>query len=129
MPEPARDDPFIRIEWELEACLELIDAAELGRRRGLHWWVITELPSVLHWPPEYIGLGNDRVSIGSNGLTQIMPGIEVSVAPDAVAATRRAVAAAERPGSARPRTGAFACLNLVLDSPLKDCHHDRSPRT
>src|SRR5450759_2576815 len=31
--------PFVRTRWELEACLELMEASPLGRQRGLHRWV------------------------------------------------------------------------------------------
>src|SRR5690606_2705531 len=58
--------PFVRTRWELEACLELVDASPLGRQRGMHRWVMAEVPSVVHWLPEYVGLGIDGVSIGSN---------------------------------------------------------------
>lgn len=147
--------PFVRTRWELETCLSLVDMSPLGSQRGLHRWVMAEVPSVTYWLPEYIGLGVDGVSIGSNDLTQLVLGVDrdseicaelfdesdgavldaigrivatarkhgitsslcgqapsanpaftehlvrmgitsVSVNPDAVAATRRAVAAAER---------------------------------
>ncbi|KUH70098.1 phosphoenolpyruvate synthase [Mycolicibacterium novocastrense] len=68
--------PFVRTKWELEACLELVDASPLGRQRGLHRWVMAEVPSVVHWLPEYIGMGIDGVSIGSNDLTQLMLGVD-----------------------------------------------------
>ena len=68
--------PFVRTKWELEECLSLIDASPLGRQRGLHRWVMAEVPSVVHWLPEYIGMGIDGVSIGSNDLTQLMLGVD-----------------------------------------------------
>ena len=147
--------PFVRTRWELEECLSLVDASRLGHQRGLHRWVMAEVPSVVHWLPSYVGMGIDGVSIGSNDLTQLMLGVDrdsdlcaelfdesdpavldtigqiietatilgitsslcgqapstnpafaehlvrfgitsVSVNPDAVGATRRAIAAAER---------------------------------
>ncbi|MEU1998194.1 phosphoenolpyruvate synthase [Nocardia gamkensis] len=68
--------PFVRTRWELEACLHIIDGSPLGRQRGLHRWVMAEVPSVVHWLPEYVGLGIDGVSIGSNDLTQLMLGVD-----------------------------------------------------
>ncbi len=68
--------PFVRTRWELEECLTLVDASPLGRHRGLHRWVMAEVPSVVHWLPEYIGMGIDGVSIGSNDLTQLMLGVD-----------------------------------------------------
>lgn len=68
--------PFVRTKWELEACLELVDDSPLGRQRGLRRWVMAEVPSVAHWLPEYIGLGVDGVSIGSNDLTQLVLGVD-----------------------------------------------------
>ena len=68
--------PFVRTKWELEACLALVDASPLGRQRGLRRWVMAEVPSVAYWLPEYIGLGIDGVSIGSNDLTQLVLGVD-----------------------------------------------------
>ncbi len=68
--------PFVRTRWELEECLALVDASPLGRQRGLHRWVMAEVPSVVHWLPSYVGMGIDGVSIGSNDLTQLMLGVD-----------------------------------------------------
>jgi len=68
--------PFVRTRWELEACLEAVDASPLGRQRGLHRWVMAEVPSVVYRVPEYAAMGIDGVSIGSNDLTQLMLGVD-----------------------------------------------------
>jgi pyruvate, water dikinase len=68
--------PFVRTRWELERCLELIDASPLGRQRGLRRWIMAEVPSVIYRIPEYAALGIDGVSIGSNDLTQLMLGVD-----------------------------------------------------
>ncbi len=68
--------PFVRTAWELEACLELVEASPLGRQRGLHRWVMAEVPSVVYRIPEYAAMGIDGVSIGSNDLTQLMLGVD-----------------------------------------------------
>jgi pyruvate,water dikinase len=75
-PSVALMIPFVRTRWELEACLQLVDDSPLGRQRGLRRWVMAEVPSVAHWLPEYIGLGVDGVSIGSNDLTQLVLGVD-----------------------------------------------------
>ena len=68
--------PFVRTRWELERCLELIDASPLGRQRGLLRWIMAEVPSVVYRIPEYAAMGVDGVSIGSNDLTQLMLGVD-----------------------------------------------------
>lgn len=68
--------PFVRTRWELEACLELVDRSPLGRQRGLHRWVMAEVPSAAFWIPEYAAMGIDGVSIGSNDLTQLVLGVD-----------------------------------------------------
>ncbi len=68
--------PFVRTKWELEACLETMDASPLGRQRGLVRWIMAEVPSVVYRIPEYAQMGIDGVSIGSNDLTQLMLGVD-----------------------------------------------------
>ena len=68
--------PFVRTRWELEACLEAIDASPLGRQRGLRRWVMAEVPSIVYRLPEYATMGIHGVSIGSNDLTQLMLGVD-----------------------------------------------------
>jgi len=68
--------PFVRTRWELEACLEMIEKSPLGRQRGLHRWVMAEVPSAAYWIPEYAKLGIDGASIGSNDLTQLVLGVD-----------------------------------------------------
>jgi pyruvate,water dikinase len=68
--------PFVRTLWELEACLELIEASPLGRQDGLKRWIMAEVPSVAFRIPEYAALGIDGVSIGSNDLTQLVLGVD-----------------------------------------------------
>ncbi|HMK11615.1 MAG TPA: putative PEP-binding protein, partial [Acidimicrobiales bacterium] len=68
--------PFVRTKWELEACLELIDASPLRNDRSLRRWIMAEVPSVVHWLPDYAALGIDGVSIGSNDLTQLVLGVD-----------------------------------------------------
>ncbi len=67
--------PFVRTRWELAACLDAINASPLGSQRGLHRWVMAEVPSIAYWIPEYAALGIDGVSIGSNDLTQLVLGV------------------------------------------------------
>ncbi|MCP4228128.1 MAG: phosphoenolpyruvate synthase [Actinomycetia bacterium] len=68
--------PFVRTLWELEACLEAIDASPLGRQRGLKRWIMAEVPSVIPRIADYASLGIDGVSIGGNDLTQLMLGVD-----------------------------------------------------
>ncbi len=68
--------PFVRTAWELDACLEAVDASPLGDHRSMKRWVMAEVPSVVYRIPEYARMGIDGVSIGSNDLTQLMLGVD-----------------------------------------------------
>ena len=66
--------PFVRTAWELEACLQVVDASPVGG--SLPVWVMAEVPSVAYWIPTYASMGITGVSIGSNDLTQLMLGVD-----------------------------------------------------
>ena len=66
--------PFVRTAWELEACLEVVDASRLAG--SIPVWVMAEVPSVAYWIPTYATMGISGVSIGSNDLTQLMLGVD-----------------------------------------------------
>ena len=66
--------PFVRTAWELEACLDLVNASPVGGEVPL--WVMAEVPSVAYRIPDYAAMGIAGVSIGSNDLTQLMLGVD-----------------------------------------------------
>ncbi len=66
--------PFVRTAWELEACLDVVDASPVAG--ALPVWVMAEVPSVAYWIPTYAGMGITGVSIGSNDLTQLVLGVD-----------------------------------------------------
>lgn len=68
--------PFVRTDWELEACLDVIDHSPLAGHRTLPVWVMAEVPSVAYWIPRYAEMGVQGVSIGSNDLTQLVLGVD-----------------------------------------------------
>jgi pyruvate,water dikinase len=66
--------PFVRTAWELEACLDVVDASPVAG--SLPVWVMAEVPSVAYYIPTYAGMGIEGVSIGSNDLTQLVLGVD-----------------------------------------------------
>jgi pyruvate,water dikinase len=66
--------PFVRTAWELEACMQVVDASPVAG--SLPVWVMAEVPSVAYWIPTYADMGIQGVSIGSNDLTQLMLGVD-----------------------------------------------------
>ncbi len=66
--------PFVRTAWELDRCLEIIEAHPAAR--GLPIWVMAEVPSVAYWIPTYASMGIEGVSIGTNDLTQLTLGVD-----------------------------------------------------
>jgi pyruvate,water dikinase len=68
--------PFVRTEWELHACLDLVRRSALAGDAELQLWVMAEVPSVLWRIPDYARLGVTALSIGSNDLTQLVLGVD-----------------------------------------------------
>lgn len=68
--------PFVRTGSEFRACKRLIDQSGLTDDRSFQLWVMAEVPSVVTWLEEYVGLGATGVSIGSNDLTQLILGVD-----------------------------------------------------
>lgn len=68
--------PFVRTRWEAEACMELVDESPLGSARHFERWLMAEVPSVVHYLPDYRKLGFTGLSIGSNDLTQLVLGVD-----------------------------------------------------
>jgi pyruvate,water dikinase len=68
--------PFVRTEWEMRQCMELIRRGPTGGDRNLKVWVMAEVPSVIWRIPEYAALGVTALSIGSNDLTQLVLGVD-----------------------------------------------------
>jgi pyruvate, water dikinase len=66
--------PFVRTAWELERCLNLVQAHPTAA--SLPVWVMAEVPSVAYWIPTYAEMGIEGVSIGSNDLTQLVLGVD-----------------------------------------------------
>jgi pyruvate,water dikinase len=66
--------PFVRTAWELERCLEIVQAHPSAS--SLPVWVMAEVPSVAYWIPTYAEMGIEGVSIGSNDLTQLVLGVD-----------------------------------------------------
>jgi pyruvate,water dikinase len=66
--------PFVRTAWELERCLNLVQAHP--QAANLPIWVMAEVPSVAYWIPTYAEMGIEGVSIGSNDLTQLVLGVD-----------------------------------------------------
>ena len=66
--------PFVRTAWELERCLNIVQAHPTAA--SLPVWVMAEVPSVAYWIPTYADMGIEGVSIGSNDLTQLVLGVD-----------------------------------------------------
>ena len=68
--------PFVRTTDELRRVKELIDAGGLQQGPDFKLWMMVEVPSNIFLLDQFIDLGIDGISIGSNDLTQLILGID-----------------------------------------------------
>ncbi|MSP78565.1 MAG: phosphoenolpyruvate synthase [Dehalococcoidia bacterium] len=68
--------PFIRSPKELAKVKDMMEASGLKRENGLKLWMMCEVPTNVILLEEFLDVGIDGVSIGSNDLTQLTLGID-----------------------------------------------------
>ena len=68
--------PFVRTVAELVAVKKIISAAGLYRSNSFRLWMMVEIPSNVILLEEFIKVGIDGVSIGSNDLTMLILGTD-----------------------------------------------------
>jgi pyruvate,water dikinase len=68
--------PFIRTIDELKRTKKIMEAEGLKRSDDFKLWIMVEVPSTVFLIEEFIRVGIDGVSIGSNDLTQLILGVD-----------------------------------------------------
>lgn len=68
--------PFVRTPQELAKVKKIIDTAGLARSAMFKLWMMVEIPSNVILLDQFIDVGIDGVSIGSNDLTQLILGVD-----------------------------------------------------
>ncbi len=68
--------PFVRTAEELRQIKEIIDEEGLRRSSRLKLWIMVEVPSSAILLEEFVKVGIDGVSIGSNDLTMLTLGVD-----------------------------------------------------
>ena len=68
--------PFVRTVRELSEVKKIIAAAGLSRSSSFKLWLMVEIPSNVLLLEEFVAVGIDGVSIGSNDLTMLTLGVD-----------------------------------------------------
>ena len=68
--------PFVRTVDELARCKEIMEAEGLKRSDEFKLWMMAEVPSNIIIMEQFLEVGIDGISIGSNDLTQLTLGID-----------------------------------------------------
>ena len=68
--------PFVRVPWELIRIKEIISDYGLFNLHGFKLWMMVEVPAAAIMLKEFIDIGIDGVSIGTNDLTMMILGVD-----------------------------------------------------
>ena len=64
--------PFVRVPWELVRIKEILKKFGILDLPGFKLWIMVEVPSCALNIEEFLKIGIDGVSIGSNDLTMML---------------------------------------------------------
>jgi len=68
--------PFVRTVEELKACKKLLSSFGLTRKGNFELYMMVEVPSAIILMDDFIDVGIDGISIGSNDLTMLILGVD-----------------------------------------------------
>lgn len=68
--------PFVRVPWELIKIRQMVESFGLFKLPGFKLWIMVEVPSCALNLEEFIKIGIDGVSIGTNDLTMMLLGVD-----------------------------------------------------
>lgn len=68
--------PFVHLPWELTQVKKIVASKGLLRSPSFKLWMMVEIPSNVVLLEDFIKVGIDGVSIGSNDLTMLMLGVD-----------------------------------------------------
>jgi pyruvate,water dikinase len=68
--------PFVRTVDEMARTKQLLEAEGLKRSEDFKLWMMVEVPSNVFLIEEFLAVGIDGISIGSNDLTQLILGVD-----------------------------------------------------
>ncbi|MEK7633955.1 MAG: phosphoenolpyruvate synthase [Patescibacteria group bacterium] len=68
--------PFVRVPWELIKIRQMVEKAGLLNYPEFKLWIMVEVPSCALNLEEFIKIGIDGVSIGTNDLTMMLLGVD-----------------------------------------------------
>jgi pyruvate,water dikinase len=68
--------PFVRTPWELIKIKSIINEFGLFSLPGFKLWIMVEVPAAALMLEEFVKIGIDGVSIGTNDLTMMLLGVD-----------------------------------------------------